>query len=689
MKAIDLQLLDDVVTSYDQTKTTVQGRVFEKTLSGKQVLGPPLNVKIDVFADSGLNPIATFGSDNGRIFVLADADGGTISSTASSILLYEIDYDTGAYMYKGRINIILPNTATTTHTLRGFKVDDTGTTGWKLFIATTGSVTTNAGLFMVNSIDLADFVLVGFPNIGFALGSNQKAIYFLQDPAMIGATHIMTQAAGLILDKTNTLIYLHNGVSATHQYHWFDYSVTPNCPAQTVASFTIASPGKVNIVGHGYLLNDPIVFSTTGTLPTGIVAGTVYFINNPTANDFEIKATTGGASINFTGSASGVNTINRAYGQTSSLTYVKTGNLPALAGTLLLTNSEDLATPDHSANSGFPCAAFLTTTNLYLGKLSDLSSGSPTWVSLITSNLQAAPLETITLVPTFGGFSEVLDRFYFFQNGRIYFKQLVNNNVDLTIGSIRNQYLETLSMANPILGFSAISNLEIREGWILMLGQTVGQRVVLGCDILSEEFFDNSFIVSKVIDTPNANAIALYLEQQYSNVNNNTKIYYRTSGFGSISGGWILVNDEKDFTAVAIADQIQFKILFHLDKDGTGRYSQVGKGLFIIESENEISDNFEYSHENSSLVSPSRVAFRLKKAYASSVPQLFFRAYDLSGTLVASHNTTSNPGFFEYSTNDGANWNALGTIPNTVGTLVRYTFSADPGVDIRPSLRES
>jgi hypothetical protein len=44
---------------------------------------------------------------------------------------------------------------------------------------------------------------------------------------------------------------------------------------------------------------------------------------------------------------------------------------------------------------------------------------------------------------------------------------------------------------------------------------------------------------------------------------------------------------------------------------------------------------------------------------------------------------------FEYSTNNGTTWNPLGTIPNTVGTLVRYTFTSPPGVDIRPGLKES
>ena len=66
-----------------------------------------------------------------------------------------------------------------------------------------------------------------------------------------------------------------------------------------------------------------------------------------------------------------------------------------------------------------------------------------------------------------------------------------------------------------------------------------------------------------------------------------------------------------------------------------------------------------------------------------------FRAFDLSNVSVASHNTSANPSLFEYSTNNGSSWLPLGTIPNTVGTLVRYTFTSPPGVPTRVSIRES
>lgn len=74
-------------------------------------------------------------------------------------------------------------------------------------------------------------------------------------------------------------------------------------------TLTIASPGVVNLTGHGLAADTPVVFATTGALPTGITAGTIYFVKAPAANSFNIAATAGGANINFTGTQSGTHTL--------------------------------------------------------------------------------------------------------------------------------------------------------------------------------------------------------------------------------------------------------------------------------------------------------------------------------------------------------------------------------------------
>lgn len=78
--------------------------------------------------------------------------------------------------------------------------------------------------------------------------------------------------------------------------------------ATATVTITIATPGVVTWTASAFTAGMPIVLSTTGALPTGLAAGTVYFVVAPTANTFQLSATLNGAAINTTGSQSGVHT---------------------------------------------------------------------------------------------------------------------------------------------------------------------------------------------------------------------------------------------------------------------------------------------------------------------------------------------------------------------------------------------
>ena len=75
--------------------------------------------------------------------------------------------------------------------------------------------------------------------------------------------------------------------------------------SQTVASTNItavATPGVIT-VPSAPSNGDQVVFSTSGTLPTGITAGTAYYVVNRTSTTFQISATSGGTAINTSGFA--------------------------------------------------------------------------------------------------------------------------------------------------------------------------------------------------------------------------------------------------------------------------------------------------------------------------------------------------------------------------------------------------
>jgi hypothetical protein len=86
----------------------------------------------------------------------------------------------------------------------------------------------------------------------------------------------------------------------------------PGNQSSTV-TISIAAPGVITYAGHGLSANAPVVFTTTGALPTGIVSGTTYYICSTavsamTANTFQISSTAGGSPITTSGTQSGAHT---------------------------------------------------------------------------------------------------------------------------------------------------------------------------------------------------------------------------------------------------------------------------------------------------------------------------------------------------------------------------------------------
>ena len=130
--------------------------------------------------------------------------------------------------------------------------------------------------------------------------------------------------------------------------------------------------------------------------------------------------------------------------------------------------------------------------------------------------------------------------------------------------------------------------------------------------------------------------------------------------------------------------------MFNIATDQQGCPAQINDLVVGYTSSQELSDYWAGDNDNTTPngVTPSKSAFILTKQYASAVPTLYYRAYDAAGNLVASANTSANPTLFSYSTDAGLTWNPLGTIPNAIGTIVRYNWVTPPGVNVFVSLRE-
>ncbi len=80
-------------------------------------------------------------------------------------------------------------------------------------------------------------------------------------------------------------------------------------PKSATVTISIATPGVITWTGHGLAVNTPVVFSTTGALPTGLTAGTTYYVKTVLdANTFTVAATSDGTAIVTSSPQSGVHT---------------------------------------------------------------------------------------------------------------------------------------------------------------------------------------------------------------------------------------------------------------------------------------------------------------------------------------------------------------------------------------------
>jgi len=696
MKALTFDLIKDVVGSYNKLKTTITGRVFQKTVNGDTVLGPPLTGWIDTFVDCGLTPAMCFLTPNGRLFCITAPSTGV-----ATLFLYNFDL-TGQTKptYVGRCNIVLPNSAATTHTLKQFKVIDNGTSGWKVLVSTTGSVAINGGAFVVWNLALTDFLPVSFPTIGLGISSDSKAVYFMQDPSFVGVDNNLTLANGGPLDSANQLLYTHFNAVATHFFCVFDLNQTPQISTFTTTGPTSSGSPTFNMTGHSFKNNDPVVIISNNPTPfvaTTALVQTVYFARNVTANTFELSATSGGASISATSIASGT-VFARAFGiTTSNWANRRTGVISGVVGTLLTNNSENYCIPANGPLSGQVCGFFCTSSNMYLYKLSDVQNGVTTLPSLTTVNTIGNGVDYSAITPTFARYSTACDLAIYTSNTSVFYaKKWLNSAIKLVFGQIRTNWLENVNLPTIGFGFTAIINTDIEEGWLLVVSATTGQRGIMYLDLLSDLRVDSAFIYSKIIKTNKAKFISITDIEKLFDYTDSLQFSFRTAAtiddaiFNSTSGGWIDVSTLDDLSSYVLDNYTQIRVGFYIATTQVATPAQIHDAMIIVEELNELSDkwafNSELSTKNSE--SPAKTVFQMIDVYDSVVPKLYFRAYNLASSLVVEKNTTDNASEFEYSA-DGITWHALGTVTNTVGTKLRYNWTTPAGTDVLCSLRES
>lgn len=103
----------------------------------------------------------------------------------------------------------------------------------------------------------------------------------------------------------------------------------------SVVTITLASPGVISWTAHPFVAGNAVVFETTGALPTGLTAGTVYYVstvslaaNSFTLADTKAHALAGTNSVTTSGSQSGVQTAWNVTNPIGTFSTTAQANIP-------------------------------------------------------------------------------------------------------------------------------------------------------------------------------------------------------------------------------------------------------------------------------------------------------------------------------------------------------------------------
>ena len=700
---LNAELNNEVVSVYDKTKTTIAGRVSQKTIGGKLVLGPPHTKFIDVFTDSiaGLTLAGPMHlTANGRLFATT-----AITAGVASLLLYDFNLLTGQTTYVGRQLITFPNAPATTHGIRYIRAYDGANsavvTGWKVAVGTVGAGTNaivNSGLFLANNLDKSQFAQVSPPQVFFALSNNIRAVYHLQDPAGLGQANNRTTLIGGALNGQE--IVDATGSAASLQHFGFDLSIAP-----TVNVLTVTNPGGVTFTAtaHGYANNDPVVLTTTGTIFGGFTASnqtslqTVYFARNVTANTFELSATFGGAAISASTAGVGTQSIQRAFGSTTALHLAsrKTGVITTgFAGTALLTDSHKIEVVQGGPRAGELCYIIATTTNFYAYRLTDIVSGATTLPSAASLNVLGNGTDIVAPTATFAQYSSVLGVFvYTVANFSFMTKRWTNSQILQQFGGQVNTWLENTGRVTDFFGGVGIVGLEIQNGWVLVSMTQAGQRGIFALDLRSDTEFDYSYVISKVLFMGEGQGKYLATIEELFDITDTLTICYKTAAtasdpiFDNPATGWTLLSIAQDLSSFVFNKYVQFKVNYDIGTLLSATPTQLHDLLlgYTRAGDNSVHWNFDGENSTKSLDSPGRTAAILIQAYDSgTVPPLKMTAKSrATNTVVREKFTVADAAEFEKSTDSGTSWGVLGTIPNTINTTrIRYNWGSPIPEDV-------
>lgn len=629
-KVLALGLQNSLVTSYDQTKTTLQGRVAQRIINdgngNKTVIGANTVTFMDIFDDTGVAPAALHCTTiNGRVFVCQGFVAGVLT-----IAYYSFDVNTGIASWQGSKKFAFTNTGA--YTLRGFSVDDSNPSSMNLSWFVTNTTTQQGGWYADFGVNITSFVKVSIVTDPVASsGSQSNAVYQIGD-ATTQAAHTITVSDGGEIDSVGGFTYILNGVAATPKIFKFVNTVPTTVPVAgySQANGTIVVTAVLPALAGTVLLLNCVKLGTPGSWSSNSGNLCLMFITSTTLYNAKVSDITNGA---------------------TSLPSLMSGNMAGSSDYLIPTAS--FGQYSQSIDK-FVIGTSLGSTLIKQGMNNDSNAK---FMSAAGIYIKSETGGSITPV----NFDFVTTTCLTMMNG---WAVLMSTSIGQRGLAAIDIYSDESSVANASAPFPGQINTSIISP---VVSGTFTQGLIMG---IYYELAKRS----------------VKLTVQYRVAN------FSTGPGAGFDATWTTIPKDGDLSTLVNATQVQFRFLFNTIGLETVNPPQLNEAYFIYNDATQISSNWEGSVDNTTSggSSPTRSAFRLVKAYASVVPKLFYRAVDDSGNVIVLADTVTNAANFEYSTNNGTSWIPLGTIPNTILTTeVRYNHSSPPGVRITSSLGET
>lgn len=165
----------------------------------------------------------------------------------------------------------------------------------------------------------------GFTSTGFYVSSTSNIV---KGDAILQTQYVTISQWSRLLNKLdidalltdtdyNSTLALSNGNSLSTKFSSLVTKLNADDSSRITQTFgsgdVDTGTETITITSHGFVDNEIVRLTSSGTLPVGLTTNTVYYIINATTNTFQLSETSGGSAVDLTSGGSGTHTITNDY----------------------------------------------------------------------------------------------------------------------------------------------------------------------------------------------------------------------------------------------------------------------------------------------------------------------------------------------------------------------------------------